>query len=218
MGHHGGMDDAKDRGGGGASGASSTAPALNSFTGVELAPTGRSYCYWCDTAIAQHHPRVKTFIYHAPGPYSRNNGEKTGHNPGGQMHLFAHAQCAFQFAPDLVKGQSKHAKCTTCQKDCAPGRRAMSRMGLAGARCTPSNRAPLFICFPCLRRYTFLSFSLSLLSLPPSPSPSLLSVCPVLTSCVPPQFRPRARKPAARVPLPRADAARHRMGQASILV
>jgi hypothetical protein len=120
------------------------------ITGVELSPTDKSHCYWCDTRITKQQARVMWSGHHAAGSFNRNNGETAGENEGGYMTEFAHAGCAFRFAP-TVSVRDKRAKCTMCHEACEPGKRAMSRMGMPHARCTPSNTAPLHICFICLR-------------------------------------------------------------------
>uniref|UniRef100_A0A7S3RET6 PARP-type domain-containing protein n=1 Tax=Emiliania huxleyi TaxID=2903 RepID=A0A7S3RET6_EMIHU len=126
--------------------AAATPPLKPTLTRVELDPSGKAHCAWCDTAIEKDSPRVVRLFFHAPGSYSRNNGASTGENPGGWQEHFMHPQCTFQF-DDNSKG--KDAKCVGCGQDVKPRERVLSRFGHKDARCKPSSSAPLYYCFDC---------------------------------------------------------------------
>ena len=73
---------------------------INTLTRVEFAPRTangikNSYCAFCDTPIEKGSPRVVHRMYHAPGNFVRNNGDKSGFNAGGEMDLYVHPSCAF---------------------------------------------------------------------------------------------------------------------------
>jgi hypothetical protein len=119
---------------------------MSGLTRVELDPSGRAHCAWCDTLIAKGSPRVARAFYHAPGHYSRDNGAATGYNPGGLQDEYMHVQCTFQYDAN-PKGQP--AKCAGCGSKIEPPLRVLSRFGKPGARCTPSTSAPLYYCFKC---------------------------------------------------------------------
>jgi hypothetical protein len=118
---------------------------------VELDPSGRAHCAWCDTLIEKGTPRVVRAFYHAPGAFSRDNGAAVGYNSGGLQDEFMHAQCAFQY-DNNPKGQL--AACVGgCGQQFLPLIRILSRFGKPGARCTPAVSSPLYYCMPCAKAF-----------------------------------------------------------------
>ena len=128
---------------------------MNTLTRVEFAPRtadsiANSYCGFCDTPIEKGSPRVAHRIYHASGNFVRNNGDKSGYNPGGEMDLYVHPSCAFH--------QRCTKKRTTCKGGCrgniAAGKWAfVSILGLESKRCQQSKSPPVWLCIPCMETF-----------------------------------------------------------------
>ena len=128
---------------------------INTLTRVEFAPRTannitNSYCGFCDTPIIKGSPRVVHRMYHAPGNFVRNNGDKSGFNAGGEMDLYVHPSCAFH-------QRSTHKK-TMCRGGCeekiAAGKWAfVSILGDKKHRCQQSETAPVWLCIPCMETF-----------------------------------------------------------------
>ena len=128
---------------------------INTLTRVEFVPrtangTKNSYCAFCDTPIEKGSPRVVHRMYHAPGNFVRNNGDKSGYNAGGEMDEYVHPSCAFH-----QRSTNRRTMCRGgCRGTIAAGKWAfVSILGHKKHRCQQSPTAPVWLCIPCVETF-----------------------------------------------------------------
>ena len=121
----------------------------STLTRVELDEHGRAHCAWCDLPLARGEARCVRRFHHAPGAFSRNNGEKEGFNAGGWQNEYLHPSCTFEVKEQKVAGG---AACIFCAEK-VRGWAFVTRLGAPGARCTVSVSGHAWMHAGCVQRF-----------------------------------------------------------------